>query len=128
MSPDAFLRWLAEPERAPLVMGVLNVTPDSFSDGAKWADPKAAVAHAHEMVEAGADLIDIGGESTRPGSQRVEAAEQIRRVLPVVETLTGQLGGKCVLSIDTTRSEVAQAALDAGASVINDISGGRDDP
>ena len=102
MSPDAFLRWLAEPERAPLVMGVLNVTPDSFSDGAKWADPKAAVAHAREMVEAGADLIDIGGESTRPGAQRVEAGEQIRRVLPVVETLTGQVGGKCVLSIDTT--------------------------
>ena len=127
MSPDAFLRWLAEPERAPLVMGVLNVTPDSFSDGAKWADPKAAVAHAREMVEAGADLIDIGGESTRPGAQRVEAGEQIRRVLPVVETLTREIGGRCVLSIDTTRAEVAKAALDAGATLINDISGAMDD-
>src|SRR5687767_13244678 len=127
MSPDAFLRWLAEPERAPLVMGVLNVTPDSFSDGAKWADPKAAVAHAREMVEAGADLIDIGGESTRPGSQRVEAGEQVRRVLPVVETLTREIGGRCVLSIDTTRSQVAKAALDAGANAINDISGATDD-
>jgi dihydropteroate synthase len=109
-------------------MGVLNVTPDSFSDGGRWSEPGAAVAHARQMVEAGADLIDIGGESTRPGSQRVEAGEQIRRVLPVVETLTRELGGRCTLSIDTTRSAVARAALDAGASLINDISGGTDDP
>jgi dihydropteroate synthase len=109
-------------------MGVLNVTPDSFSDGGRWSEPAAAVAHARQMVEAGADLIDIGGESTRPGSQRVEAGEQIRRVLPVVETLTREIGGRCVLSIDTTRSQVAKAALDAGANVINDISAATDDP
>jgi dihydropteroate synthase len=121
------MSWLADPERAPLVMGVLNVTPDSFSDGAKWAAPAAAVAHARAMVEAGADLIDVGGESTRPGAQRVEAAEQIRRVLPVVETLTRETGDRCVLSIDTTRAEVAKAALDAGATLINDISGATDD-
>ena len=128
MSPADFLDWLADPKRAPLVMGVLNVTPDSFSDGGRWADAAAAVAHAREMVEAGADLIDIGGESTRPGSQRVEAGEQIRRVLPVVETLTREIGGRCVLSVDTTRPPVAKAALDAGANVINDISGATDDP
>jgi dihydropteroate synthase len=128
MSPADFVTWLANPQRPPLVMGVLNVTPDSFSDGAKWAEPGAAVGHAQSMVEAGADLIDIGGESTRPGSQRVEPAEQIRRVLPVMETLTRQIGGRCILSIDTTRAEVAKAALDAGAGMINDISGGTDDP
>ena len=128
MSPADFVTWLADPQRPPLVMGVLNVTPDSFSDGAKWAEPGAAVAHAHSMVEAGANLIDIGGESTRPGSQRVEADEQIRRVVPVVETLMRQIGERCVLSIDTTRAPVAKAALDAGADMINDISAATDDP
>src|SRR5688500_6140316 len=127
MSRAEFLTWLGDADRRPLVMGVLNVTADSFSDGAQGAQPRAAGAHGHEMVAAGAELIDIGGESPRAGSRRVEAAEQIRRVLPVVEPLSGQVGGKCGLSIDTTRSEVAQAGLDAGVSVINDISGGRDD-
>ena len=128
MSPAEFVTWLADPLRPPLVMGVLNVTPDSFSDGDRWMEPTAAVAHAPSMVEAGADLIDIGGESTRPGSQRVEAAEQIRRVSPVVETLTREIGQRCVLSIDTTRAAVARAALDAGAHMINDISAAADDP
>jgi dihydropteroate synthase len=127
MSPADFVNWLADPKRPPLVMGVLNVTPDSFSDGGRWSDPTAAVAHAREMAAAGADLIDIGGESTRPGSQRVPAEEQIRRVLPVVETLMREMGKRCVLSIDTTLAPVAQAALDAGAAMINDISGGTDD-
>jgi dihydropteroate synthase len=107
-------------------MGVLNVTPDSFSDGGRFADPAAAVAHAHQMAAAGADLIDLGGESTRPGSMRIDAAEQIRRVLPVLRQLRDAL--PAVISIDTTRAEVAQAALDAGAHLVNDISAGRDDP
>lgn len=107
-------------------MGVLNVTPDSFSDGGRIADPKAAEARAQEMIAAGAELIDVGGESTRPGSQPVAADEQICRIFPVVAAL-----GNCVralISVDTTCAAVAQAALDAGAHLINDISAGRDDP
>src|SRR5688500_18205195 len=91
--------------------------------GVRGGGGRGGGAQWREMVDAGADLIDIGGESTRPGSQRVEAGEQVRRVLPVVETLTREIGGRCVLSIDTTRSQVAKAALDAGANAINDISG-----
>jgi len=107
-------------------MGILNVTPDSFSDGGKFASPDAAIAHAEEMAAAGADIIDIGGESTRPGADPVEPAEQIRRVIPVLSAIAHRL--PVVFSIDTTSSEVAQAALDAGAMIINDISAGRDDP
>jgi dihydropteroate synthase len=107
-------------------MGVLNVTPDSFSDGGKFFDPGAAEAHAHEMAAAGAALIDIGGESTRPGSQPVPADEQIRRIVPVLSALKGKL--PALISVDTTRAAVAEAALDAGADLINDISAGVDDP
>jgi dihydropteroate synthase len=107
-------------------MGVLNVTPDSFSDGGRFASPAAAVARAEELCAAGADLIDIGGESTRPGSQRIDADEQIRRILPVFRAIAGRL--PAVLSVDTTRSAVARAAADDGAYVINDISAGLDDP
>ena len=109
-------------------MGVLNVTPDSFSDGGRYADVPAAVAHAHAMVSAGADLLDVGGESTRPGSDRTPPEEQIRRVRPVIEAFGRELAGRCVISIDTTRAAVARAALDAGAAVVNDISAGTDDP
>jgi len=112
-------------------MGVLNVTPDSFSDGGRFATPDRAIDHAREMAAAGADLIDVGGESTRPGSQPVPADEQIRRVAPVISELSALAGRRqfeAVLSIDTTRAAVAEAALDAGAHVVNDISGGRDDP
>ena len=126
MSPQPFTSWLNDPRRPPLVMGILNVTPDSFSDGGKFSEPDAAIRQAELMVESGADLIDVGGESTRPGSQRVPADEQIRRVLPVVRAVVARLD--VVISIDTTRAEVASAALDAGASVVNDISAGRDDP
>jgi dihydropteroate synthase len=108
-------------------MGVLNVTPDSFSDGGRYADPTIAIATAAQMVTDGADLIDIGGESTRPGSQPVPAAEQIRRVTPVIAGIMAA-GLPVTLSIDTTRAEVGQAALDAGATVLNDISAGLDDP
>jgi dihydropteroate synthase len=121
-----FDAWMLDPARPPLVMGVLNVTPDSFSDGGRWADPRVAVDHALEMIEAGADLIDIGGESTRPGAAPVDDDEQVRRVVPVIQPLARQT--RAVLSIDTTRSAVAQQALDAGAYLVNDISAGRDDP
>ncbi len=107
-------------------MGVLNVTPDSFSDGGAFADPGAAARHAAEMEAAGADLIDIGGESTRPGSEPVAAAEQIRRIVPVIRELAKRPA--VLLSVDTTRAAVAEAALDAGAGMVNDISAGRDDP
>lgn len=128
MTPADFDRWLLDPHRPPLVMGVLNVTPDSFSDGGRYADPDAAIAHAKSLFGAGADLLDVGGESTRPGSARTPVDEQIRRVLPVIQTLRHDLGDHCLLSIDTTRTPVARAALDAGASIINDISAGLDDP
>ncbi len=103
-----------------LVMGVLNVTPDSFSDGGRFYDFGAAVGRAEELIAEGADIIDVGGESTRPGSEPVTAEEELRRVLPVIETLSK--GGRVAVSVDTTKSEVARAALDAGADIINDIS------
>jgi dihydropteroate synthase len=109
-----------------LVMGVLNVTPDSFSDGGKFVDAKRAVQHALEMEHDGADIIDIGAESTRPGSVGISAAEELRRLLPVLEALRGKL--KIPISVDTQRSTVAELALAAGAQIINDISGLRGDP
>ncbi|MFD4195388.1 dihydropteroate synthase [Amycolatopsis thermoflava] len=112
------------PDRC-LVMGVLNVTPDSFSDGGRYLDLDAALAHAHEMWERGADIIDVGGESTRPGSSRVDAETETARVLPVVRALAAD---GLRLSVDTTRAAVAEAALDAGAEIINDVSGGLADP
>jgi dihydropteroate synthase len=110
----------------PVVMGVLNVTPDSFSDGGRYADPDTAVAYALQMLIEGADLIDVGGESTRPGARRVDDRDQIGRVVPVIERL-GRVAPEAVVSVDTTRAGVACAALDAGASIINDVSAGRDD-
>jgi dihydropteroate synthase len=124
--PSEFNLWIANPQRRPLVMGVLNLTPDSFSDGGRFSDVGAAVSRAEAMAASGAAVIDIGGESTRPGSQPVSSEEQIRRIVPVIHALSGRL--PAVLSIDTTRAAVAEAALDAGANLINDISAGRDDP
>jgi len=109
-----------------LVMGVLNVTPDSFSDGGKFLEPEAAVEQAFAMEKAGADLIDVGGESTRPGSQETSAAQELDRILPVLEALRGRL--KIPISIDTRRAAVAELALRAGAEIINDISGLKHDP
>jgi dihydropteroate synthase len=126
MNVEEFTEWLVDPGRRCLVMGVLNVTPDSFSDGGRFYSPEAAREAAHRMCQQGADIIDIGGESTRPGSARVDAEEQKRRVLPVLGAMGGKLGA--LLSIDTTRAAVAEAALDAGAFIVNDISAGRDDP
>jgi dihydropteroate synthase len=107
------------------IMGVVNVTPDSFSDGGAWFEPDAAIAHGRELVAARADLIDVGGESTRPGAQRPEAGEELRRVLPVVAALAAE---GALVSIDTMRCEVAAAALDCGAVMVNDVSGGTADP
>jgi dihydropteroate synthase len=109
----------------PAVMGILNVTPDSFSDGGQFLDPRAAIAQARRMTDEGADIIDIGAESTRPGSAGVAPQEQIRRLEAVLPAAAG-LG--ILVSIDTTSSAVAQYALDAGSAIINDISAGRDDP
>jgi dihydropteroate synthase len=106
-------------------MGVLNVTPDSFSDGGRYADREAAVAHAVRMRDHGADLVDIGGESTRPGAERVDAETESARVLPVIRELAA---AGVPMSVDTTRASVAAAALAAGAAVVNDVSGGLADP
>jgi dihydropteroate synthase len=109
-----------------LLMGVLNVTPDSFSDGGHYLDPDAAAAHALSMESAGADLIDIGGESTRPGSNGVSAEEELKRVAPVLERLRGKL--TVPISIDTSKSKVAEVAAEMGAEIINDVTGLRSDP
>ena len=110
----------------PLVMGVLNVTPDSFSDGGDFVRLEAALDHARVLQIAGADIIDIGGESTRPGAKRVTLAEEQARVLPVIEAIVAELGAK--VSIDTMNAETARLAVAAGASIINDVSGGLADP
>ncbi len=109
-----------------LVMGVLNVTPDSFSDGGKFLDPQKAVEHAFAMERDGADLLDLGGESTRPGSTGTSAEEELSRVLPVLQGLRGVL--KIPISIDTRKAEAAEAAIAAGAEIINDVSGLKSDP
>lgn len=106
-------------------MGVLNVTPDSFSDGGRWLDPDAAVRHGLEMAAQGADLVDVGGESTRPGAARAEVGEELARVLPVVRALVAD---GVAVSVDTTRAVVAEQAVGAGAVVVNDVSGGLADP
>ena len=107
-------------------MGVVNVTPDSFSDGGRFLDPELAVAHGRELVAAGADLLDIGGESTRPGAEPVGPDEEMRRVLPVVEMLASD--GAVPVSIDTSKAVVARAALAAGATIVNDVTAGVGDP
>jgi dihydropteroate synthase len=110
----------------PLLMGVVNVTPDSFSDGGLFLDEDAAVEHGLELAREGADVLDVGGESTRPGAEPVAADEELRRVVPVIERLAGSL--ETTISIDTTKSAVARAALDAGAAIVNDVSALRVDP
>ncbi|WP_346035411.1 dihydropteroate synthase [Brevibacterium picturae] len=112
------------PERTK-IMGVLNVTPDSFSDGGRYFDHDAAIAHGLELLAAGADIIDVGGESTRPGSVRVDEAEELRRVVPVIRELAA---AGAVISVDTMRAKVAVASLDVGAHIINDVSAGLSDP
>src|SRR5581483_2351505 len=108
-----------------LVMGVVNVTPDSFSDGGAWFGTEAAITRGRELAAQGADIVDVGGESTRPGAQRITAEEELRRVIPVIAGLSAQ---NIPVSVDTMRAEVAQAAMDAGARLVNDVSGGLADP
>ncbi|QGJ70731.1 Dihydropteroate synthase [Planctomycetales bacterium 10988] len=124
-------RWqtrnrLLEFGRRPLLMGILNCTPDSFSDGGKYFDPEEAIDHGLEMVAEGADLLDIGGESTRPYSEPVSAEEERKRVVPVIEELAKQV--QVPISIDTSKAEVAEACLAAGAEIINDVTGLEGDP
>jgi dihydropteroate synthase len=107
------------------VMGIVNVTPDSFSDGGLFLDADAAIAHGRELVAEGAQILDIGGESTRPGAEPVDAAEEIRRVVPVIEALAGN---STQISIDTTKATVAERALEAGATIVNDVAAFRFDP
>jgi dihydropteroate synthase len=109
----------------PRLMGVVNVTPDSFSDGGRWLEPTAAVAHGRQLVADGADILDIGGESTRPGATRPLVEEELGRVVPVIAELAGD---GVTVSVDTMRAEVAEAALAAGATIVNDVSGGLADP
>jgi dihydropteroate synthase len=112
--------------RRTLVMGVLNVTPDSFSDGGKFLDPRRAIAQALALQQAGADILDIGTESTRPGSEGITVAEELQRLLPVLKALSGKL--KIPISIDTRKSAVAEIAVGAGAQILNDVSGLNHDP
>jgi dihydropteroate synthase len=109
----------------PKLMGVVNVTPDSFSDGGLYLDAEAATAHGVELAEAGAAVLDVGGESTRPGAEEVGVEEELRRVVPVVE---GLAGGRAEISVDTSKRDVAAAALDAGAAIVNDVTALRGDP
>ena len=111
--------------RPALVMGIVNVTPDSFSDGGKFFNPRKAVRHALKLVEQGAEILDIGGESTRPGAKPVSEKEELRRVIPVIEKLALKI--KIPISIDTMKPAVAHAALEAGASIVNDIAANRSD-
>ena len=123
MSPLPVVPDLPQPGRT-LVVGVVNVTPDSFSDGGEWFDPRAAITHGLDLLAEGADIIDVGGESTRPGATRPEVSEELRRVLPVIRELAA--AGACV-SIDTMRTAVAERAIAAGARLVNDVSGGKAD-
>lgn len=123
--------WHIGPDRTlslgqPRLIGILNVTPDSFHDGGNWHEPKAAADRALAMIEDGAAMIDVGGESTRPGATRVDASEQVERVVPVVERIRDV--SNVAISVDTTRAAVARAALAAGANVINDVSAGTEEP
>ncbi|WP_225878857.1 dihydropteroate synthase [Spongiactinospora rosea] len=112
-------------EERCLVMGVVNVTPDSFSDGGQWFDEGAAIRHGHELVRQGADIVDVGGESTRPGAVRVSLEEELARVVPVIRALAAD---GVPVSVDTMRAEVARAAVAVGAGLVNDVSGGLADP
>jgi len=112
-------------EGRPVIMGVVNVTPDSFSDGGEWFEPQDAIDHGRLLMAQGADIIDVGGESTRPGAERPSVEEELRRVLPLIEVIAAE---GAMVSIDTMRAVVAERALAAGASIVNDVSGGLADP
>ena len=120
------VEWWGIGDARPAVMGVVNVTPDSFSDGGWYLEPSIAIEHGLELVAAGADVLDVGGESTRPGAEPVDAVDELQRVLPVIEGLAAQISTP--ISVDTTKAAVAAGALSAGASIVNDVSAGRHDP
>ena len=118
----SFYDWCQDPNRETLVMGILNVTPDSFSDGGLFYNTDEAVSHALQLIKNGIDIIDIGGESTRPGAEKISEEEEIQRIIPVVKQIR-ELSSEIIISIDTTKSMVAQKAIQSGANIINDISG-----
>jgi dihydropteroate synthase len=126
MVDSDLLQWLSAVLRRPLIVGVINMTPDSFSDGGRLPGPDQAADIAEQMVSTGADWLDIGGESTRPGAVPVPAEEQIRRTIPAISAIRRRLD--IAVSIDTTSAQVAQSAADAGANIVNDVSAGQDDP
>jgi len=119
---ESFQNWCTNPDRETLVMGIVNVTPDSFSDGGKFYEPKKALEYATVLIDDGADIIDIGGESTRPGAEKVSISEELKRVIPVIDSIRSK-HSDILISIDTTKSIVAQHAIEAGADIINDVSG-----
>ena len=119
---ESFQDWCLNPNRETLVMGIVNVTPDSFSDGGKFFSPEVAISHASKLITQGADIIDIGGESTRPGAKQVSESEELKRVIPVIEKIRTD-NPTILISIDTTKASVAKHAIEAGADIINDVSG-----
>ena len=119
---ESFQDWCLNPKRETLVMGIVNVTPDSFSDGGKFFLPEVAISHASKLITQGADIIDIGGESTRPGAEQVSESEELKRVIPVIEKIRTD-NPTILISIDTTKASVAKHAIEAGADIINDVSG-----
>ena len=119
---ESFQDWCTNPKKRTLVMGIVNVTPDSFSDGGKYFAPITAIDFAFKLIDEGADIIDIGGESTRPGADKVSCSEELTRVIPVIESIRSN-NNKILISIDTTKSMVAKEAVKAGANIINDVSG-----
>ena len=119
---ESFQDWCLNPKRETLVMGIVNVTPDSFSDGGKFFSPEDAISHASKLISQGADIIDIGGESTRPGAEQVSETEELNRVIPVIEKIRDE-NPKILISIDTTKALVAEHAIEVGADIINDVSG-----
>ena len=119
---ESFQDWCTNPKKRTLVMGIVNVTPDSFSDGGKYFAPITAIDFAFKLIDEGADIIDIGGESTRPGADKVSCSEELARVIPVIEGIRSNKN-KILISIDTTKSVVAKEAVEAGANIINDVSG-----
>ena len=119
---ESFQDWCLNPNRETLVMGIVNVTPDSFSDGGKFFSPEVAISHASKLITQGADIIDIGGESTRPGAEQVSESEELKRVIPVIEKIRTD-NPTILISIDTTKASVAKHAVEAGADIINDVSG-----
>ena len=119
---ESFQDWCLNQKRETLVMGIVNVTPDSFSDGGKFFSPEVAISHASKLISQGADIIDIGGESTRPGAEQVSEPEELKRVIPVIEKIRTD-NPTILISIDTTKASVAKHAVEAGADIINDVSG-----